>query len=275
MEITLSNIVYDNIKNLNICFFNSKVTTVVGANGSGKSSLLQLLSMHKIPMHGNIIVDKKIVNFANNSAYNISQKIGIVSQNIENYIFHNTVEEYLLYLLESTRFNDKEKRIVDSLSMVGLPSKYLKRKLKSLSNGEKFLIAFSGVLALNSKVIILDDPTCFLDYKNKNLLSKLLKIMKSKYKKTIIIMSNDMDFVYSVSDYVYIMAKSKIVLHGNKYDVFKNKKLEKYKVLKPNIIKFTSLVKEKTNINLPDRDNINDLIKDIYFYVEQKNRGVL
>ena len=89
MEITLSNIVYDNIKNLNICFFNSKVTTVVGANGSGKSSLLQLLSMHKIPMHGNIIVDKKIVNFANNSAYNISQKIGIVSQNIENYIFHN------------------------------------------------------------------------------------------------------------------------------------------------------------------------------------------
>ena len=97
----------------------------------------------------------------------------------------------------------------------------------------------------------------------------LLKKLKNKYHKLIIIVSQDMEFIHKVCDDIYVLNQGKIVLYGNKFDVFsKQKLLKKINVDVPNIISFENLVLQKKNIQIGYRDEINDLIKDVYRYVK-------
>ena len=96
-----------------------------------------------------------------------------------------------------------------------LKEDFLNRKLSTLSNGEKFLVSLAATLAHNPKILILDDPTCFLDFKLQEKLVHLLKRMKNKLHKTIIILSNDVDFIHSISDYVYVLDEGKIIQKGS------------------------------------------------------------
>ena len=272
MELTISNINYKVLKNISMCFFDGCITGVIGKNGSGKTLLSEVIGTLRKPTTGNIILDSQVIDL--NSPFidyiKIRSDIGIVMQNVDVQLFRETVKEHIAFQLSTYNYKNTEKRIIDSLSMVGLDESFLNKKIKNLSNGERFLVALSGVLSYNPKVIILDDPTNFLDYKTMISILKLLKRIKCKYKKTIIIFSNDIDFIYELSDYVYVLNKGKIVLHGDKYKVFTNKILEKYNIELPDIVKLTDEFKKISKCNIPNRDNISDLIKDIYFYIEKK-----
>ena len=160
-----------------------------------------------------------------------------------------------------------EKHISDALLMVELNDSYLNRNPFTLSSGEMRKVAIASVLAFNPKIIILDEPTIGLDNKSKNNLIKIIKLLKNRYKKTVIIVSNDTDFLLQVVDHVILLDKGRIIYEGNKYDVFKQD-LEKYKIKRPKIIEFEQLVLQKKNIKIGYRDDINDLMKDVYRYVK-------
>ena len=92
--------------------------------------------------------------------------------------------------------------------------------------------------------------------------------MKLRYGKTIIIFSKDTDFVHQISDYVYLFNNGKILLEGDKYEVLTNTKILKQNNLnKPKLIEFVDLVENKKNVKIGYRDDINDLMKDVYRYV--------
>ena len=91
--------------------------------------------------------------------------------------------------------------------------------------------------------------------------------MKKRYNKTVIIVSNDTDMLLEISDHIVLLDKGKIVLEGDKYDVFKQD-LEQYGVKKPKIIEFEQMVLKEKNIKIGYRDDINDLMKDVYRYVK-------
>ena len=272
MEITINNINYKALKNISMCFFDACITGVIGKNGSGKTLISEIISTIRKPDTGNIIIDSQVIDLSSPfiDYIKIRSDVGIVMQNVESQLFQETVKDHINFQLSTYNYKNTEKRIIDSLSMVGLDESFINKKIKTLSNGERFLVALAGVLSYNPKVIILDDPTNFLDYKKKVLILKLLKRIKGKYKKTIIIFSNDIDFIYELSDYVYVLNNGKIVLHGDKSKVFTNKSLEKYNIELPDIVKLTQEFKSKSKCNIPIRDNISDLIKDIYFYIEKK-----
>ena len=97
--------------------------------------------------------------------------------------------------------------------------------------------------------------------------------MKIKYNKTIIIFSNDSDFILQVTDYMYLINNGKVLLHGDKYEVFLDSKTKKNNVTIPKIIEFQKKFQAKSKISMAYRDNVNDLIKDLYYYIEKKNRG--
>lgn len=275
MEIVLSDVDICNFKKLNLCIFDSKVTAIIGDNASGKSIIGEVIATVRKPKSGKIIIDKNVLDL-NMQDVNYNQirfDIGMVIQNTDVSFFERTVEKHMSYQLNMYNYKRNKKRIIDSLKMVGLNSDFIKRKIKTLSDSERFKVALATTLSINPKTIILDDPTCFLDEKNKGSLVKLIKMMKLKYNKTIVILSNDTDFVLKVADYIYAISDNKILLHGNKYDVLTSNKLKNTNIIIPDIIKFQMLFAKKTKLKMNYRDNVNDLIKDIYFYIEKKSGG--
>lgn len=255
------------IKNINIKFEDEKITYLIGKNGSGKTTLLEIIDMLVKPDNGELIIDdKSINNIKEKELVNIRKNIGLVFQNPEEQFFCETVKKELEFGMNIFKYDKKtrEKRIKDSLTMVGLPEEYLNRNPMSLSRSDMRKLSIACVLVLNPKIILLDEPTINLDDLNKKVLIDLLKRLKRKYHKTIIITSHDMNFILKTADYIYVINNGEKVLEGNKYDVFKNEELLKYNILPPKIIEFSNIVRNTKNIKLEYRDDINDLMKDIY-----------
>jgi len=278
MEIKLNNVNYTVnknktiIDNLNINIKDNSITSIIGPTGSGKTTLAKLISLFIKPTNGQITFDNIVVtNQKNKENLNkLRPNIGLVYQNPKEQFFLDTVKKEIEFTLDNLNYKtkDKQKRIEDSLKLVGLNNDILYRNPNTLSNGEQRKLSLAIALSFNPKILILDEPTLELDEASKRQLVKLIKIMKLRYKKTIIIFSKDTDFVHAISDYIYVFNNSKIVLEGNKYEVFTNTKILKQNHLKkPNLIEFVDLVENKKNVKIGYRDDINDLMKDVYRYV--------
>ena len=145
--------------------------------------------------------------------------------------------------------------------MVGLDESYLERNPMELSNGEMRKVAIASVLVFNPKVLIFDEPTIGLDSVSKDSFIKMLKRLKKKFNKTIIIVTHDMDFIHRLADYLFVLQNGKIVLEGNKYDVFKQEDIEKYGIVRPIVMEFAYQVEKQKGVKLGYRDDVNDLIK--------------
>lgn len=261
------------LEDINLEFDPGKVYAVVGKCGSGKTTLIELINGLLLPTTGHIDISTYRLeqNQKIKDINNLRNKIGLVFQFPEEQFFASTVEKEIEFAL--TCFNYKksgmEKRIKDALIMVGLDETFLNRDPLTLSHGEKRLVALASILVFNPKIIVLDEPTIGLDLPSQKNLLKIIRMLKNRYGKTVIIVSHDTDFLLKISDEVIVLENGKVVLKGNKYDVFSNSEiLKRNKIKVPNIIEFSNLVKKKKNIKIGYRDEINDLIKDIYRYVK-------
>lgn len=255
------------LEDINISFKKEKINAIIGSNGQGKTTLLELINLNILPTKGSIKIDSFLYSSRNNELIS-NLKIGYVEQEEE--FVGSTILEELEYSIESHNYKtrNKFKRINDVLIMVGL-DRNQKDKINDLSKSERRKLALATALIHNPETLILDDITKSMDEKSKNDILKLLRLLKTRYNKTIIISSNDLDFIHKISDYIFVLYDKKIVLEGTKYDVFKEEKtLKKYELTIPNVIKFSNRVLERKNIKIGYRDEINDLIKDIYRFVK-------
>ena len=259
------------LKNINIKFDCGKINAIIGAPGSGKSTLLNLLNQELIPTKGKIIVDQYTMT-NKNDLKNIERSIiGFVLENPSDQFFNSTVREELIVTMQMNNYilNQMNKRILDVLKMVHLEEDTLIRNPNSLSESEKRKLAIAQALICNPKILVLDEPVNSFDEKTKEEYLKLFRLLTKRYNKTIIIASNDLNFVHKIADKVFVLNQNEIVLQGDKYEVFKDTKLlKKYGLIPPYTMLFSNLVKEKKNIKIGYRDEINDLIKDIYRYVK-------
>lgn len=252
-------------------FKEGKITSIMGKSGSGKTTLIELINALIIPTKGNIEVGSRVISKTRKikNVNNLRYKIGLVFQMPEEQFFCSTVKEEIEFGMKYFNKSVKsiEKHVSDALLMMGLDDSYLNRNPFTLSSGEMRKVAIASILAFNPKVIILDEPTIGLDNKSKENLIKIIKLLKNRYKKTIIVVSNDADLLLKISDHIILLDKGKLVLEGNKYDFFKQD-IAKYGLKRPKIIEFEQLVLEKKGIKIGYRDDINDLMKDVYRYVK-------
>lgn len=216
---------------------------------------------------GTNLSNEEIIRIKKNNNHKLD--IGIVVQPPNEQIFYYNVKRHLSYIISGDKeCNDNVcTKIIEALKMVGLDSKYLNRTFKSLSRSEVYKIALASSLIKNPKIIILDNPFINMDAKNKRKIIQILKTIKKRYKKTIVIISNDSDIALEVSDYLFLVYDNNVVYEENKYNFFDNDKLlSKYNISLPKIIEFEKIVYSKKGKNIGYRDSINDLIKDIFFY---------
>lgn len=267
MEVKLSNISfsYDDNKifsDFSCCFKDNSISAIVGSNGSGKSTLLDLIDGLLTPISGSVKVGDIDIDYCR-------RRVGYLFQFPEEQIFNSTVYKEIEFGLKCFKCDDIDKNIHESLELVGLDDSFLNRNPYKISNGERRKVALASILCYKPDVIILDEPTVGLDNKSKIEFMKLLKRLKNEFGKTIIIVSHDINFLHKFVDYVYLLKEGKIVLEGDKYSVFSNEEvMEECGLIVPDVLHFSNLVFEKKGIKIGYRDEINDLIKDVYRYAK-------
>lgn len=239
------------LNDINMKIKSGKVNAIIG---NGKTTLLELVIGLKKNTSGEITYDGKLLK----NTKDFLNKIAYVVESPETQFIYKTV------LKEFERINKSISDIIESLAYVGLKEDILKQSPQSLSNGEKRKVGLALAIVKNAEVIIIDEPTLGLDYNSKKAVTKVLKDLK-KADKTIIITSNDIEFIHMVSDHIFVLANGQIIFEGDKYKVFKEEDiLASYGIDVPNVIKFSNVAQKEKGIKLGYRDEINDLIKDIY-----------
>lgn len=260
--VKLENLSYNNIvQNLNYEFETNKITTIIGPSGAGKTLIFDLIEQLIPQTSGKIYINGKLMSPSKR------RHIGYLLQNPTSQLFQNTVYEEISFGLKYYHYKENKinKIVSDSLKIVGLNDTYLLKSPYKLSYGEKTKVALSTILALNPSILILDEPTIGLDNKSINKLIRLLLKLKNNYCKTIIIASNDIEFVSKISDTIVILNKGQIKSLGSKEDILQNTTLLKENNIEiPQIIEFINQVNKKKNVNLKYTLDINELIKDIY-----------
>ena len=260
MEVKLQDInFFDNNKKINIDFKSSSITCIKGENSE---KILDLLYGKLSFKEGNILYNEFIYNknTSKNEIKNIQNKISFLDENYYNKFFNMNVLEDYKYYLKSINME----KLNELLKLFELNQKILYEYFFDLTTSQKTKIAIILCLMSDKELILMNEPTISLDYKSIQSLIKILKKQK-QLGKIIIIITNNQDFLLKISDRVITIEPNKVNLFENKYEFFKNKSLlSKLNIIQPYIIEFESYVKEQKNINLGYRDNINDLIKDIY-----------
>lgn len=273
MEVVVNNVSVKqnqiNLEDINYKLPKGKIVGIVGNNDFNKVAFLMLLAGKLKPNIGSIKYDQEYQDETNCFTDKTFIKIGYLEEEFTNSWDKKTVYEELSLVLEkfNYRLKEKEKRIDDVLKMVGLQDfKY--REIKTMSLSEQKLFALATILIYNPKVLILNSPFQFLDQDQIKRIVNLFRLLKRRYNKTIVFTSSNVDLLHKISDDVIVMNEGKIDEINDKYTVFTNvKKLKKLGIDIPKVVLFSYLVLEKKKINIGYRDEINDLIKDIYRFV--------
>lgn len=257
MEIELKDVTYKNIlKNINLTFKEKEITSIIGKNGSGITELLNLI-------YGGITSDSGVVIInAKENSNSLKRQLDVfyLTEDYKNQLFNINILEDIKY--GNKKFN--KDRLYELLKLFNLDSNILTKNYLEISSGEKKKIMIILGILRDTKIIILDNPTSGLDYKGIQTLLKLLKDEK-RAGKIIIITEKNTDFLLSVSDRVIVIDNKKVVADDSKFNILENiELLKKIYIRIPNICNFRSKVLDLKSIKLEHRDNINDLIKDIY-----------
>lgn len=210
------------LHNVNFKVEEGSKVALLGANGAGKSTLFLHFNGIIKPSKGTIFVDGDEVKYDKKTLLKIRQKLGIVFQNPDDQLIAPTVKEDVAYgpLNIGLPNNEINERVKESLKSVGLEG--VERKAPhQLSGGEKKKVAIAGILAMQPKIMVLDEPTAGLDPKGASQIMKLLYELNQKGI-TIVISTHDVDMVPLYASKVYIMSKGTIIKEGSPQEIFKD-----------------------------------------------------
>ncbi len=220
---------YVALKNINLSIQVGKITAIIGATGSGKSTLVQHLNALLIPTQGEVVVlDKTLYAHSKNTQLKaLRQKVGLVFQFPEAQLFEETIEKDVGFGPKNFGVPPEEikQRVIDSLKMVGLDETYLDLSPFELSGGQKRRVAIAGILAINPDVLVLDEPTAGLDPQGAQQMMALFVNLNRTYQKTILIVTHNMEQVLDYADDVVVMEKGEVVSQGKARAFFKDKEL--------------------------------------------------
>ncbi|MDU2499581.1 energy-coupling factor transporter ATPase [Finegoldia magna] len=236
------------LKNLNIDIKEGEFVCVLGHNGSGKSTLAKLINAQYIPTEGDILVGNMNTK-DDDSLWDIREMCGMVFQNPDNQLVATIVEEDVAFGPENLGVPREElrKRVDECLELVGM-SEYKRHSPALLSGGQKQRIAIAGILSMNPKCLLMDEPTAMLDPQGrKDILDTVLKLREMG--KTIIHITHYMEECVN-ADRIIVINEGDVVLEGTPREVFSN--VEQMKEIGLDVPEPTeiSYLLNKSNINV-------------------------
>ncbi|ERK32439.1 energy-coupling factor transporter ATPase [Clostridium intestinale] len=212
------------LNNVSVEIEQGEFVALIGHTGSGKSTLIQHLNGLLEASSGEIIVDGTNITAKGAKLSEIRKKVGLVFQYPEYQLFEETIEKDIAFGPRNLALGEEEihKRVIKAMNMVGLDYEIYKDKSPfELSGGQKRRVAIAGVVAMEPKVLILDEPTAGLDPKGRDEILVQIQKLHKEYGMTIVLVSHSMEDVAKVANRVIVMNSGEIILDGEPKEVFK------------------------------------------------------
>jgi len=240
---------YYDVNNVSFHVKRGEWLSIVGHNGSGKSTTIRLIDGLLEAESGEIWIDGQLLSSEN--VWNLRRQIGMVFQNPDNQFVGATVEDDVAFGLENQGLPREEmkKRVAESLELVGMLD-FKKREPARLSGGQKQRVAIAGVVALRPAILILDEATSMLDPEGRRELIQTVQEIRKDHQMTVVSITHDLEEV-AMSDRVLVMKKGQVESTSSPRELFSRDDLDQIGLDEP----FTNQLREslrEAGYQLPD-----------------------
>lgn len=208
------------LHHLSMDFSEHRSVGIIGANGSGKSTLFAAIVGLLQPSQGEIIYENQPISYKKTDLYRYRQEVGIVFQEPDHQIFYSIVEDDVAFALKNLgidrmQIEERMNEVFDLLDIQHLR----KKPVQYLSYGQKKKVAIASVLVLKTKWLLLDEPTAGLDPAGKQQMTEIILRLLDQGTR-IIISSHDMDLMYELCEYLYILNHGSVTAEGSSDQIF-------------------------------------------------------
>lgn len=244
------------LDNINLTIESGEIIGVIGHTGSGKSTLIQHFNGLLKPTSGKITIDGVDIRESKETLHKVRFDVGLVFQYPEYQLFEETVFKDIAFGPRNMGLSEEEitRRVLKAAEFVGIKKELLNKSPFELSGGQKRRVAIAGVIAMEPKVLILDEPAAGLDPKGRNKILDQIKAYHEATKSTVLLVSHSMEDVANYADKVLVMNESKVFLYDETEKVFaKSEELKKIRLSVPQV---TNVFKKLSDKGFLIADNV-------------------
>lgn len=260
MSITLENLqhvysantpfAYAALNGVDLTIPTGKVTAIIGATGSGKSTMVQHLNALLLPTGGKLtLLDRTISsNEKPQHLKSLRKEVGLVFQFPEYQLFEETILKDVAFGPKNFGATEEEatQKAKNALKQVGIDESYYEKSPLDLSGGQKRRVAIAGILAMDPQILVLDEPTAGLDPQGAQQMMTLFTDFNKTMNKTVLVVTHDMEHVLNYCDEVVVMKDGKVFTHQSVHDFFQDTSLlRELKILPPAVVRTRELLNAK------------------------------
>lgn len=226
------------LKNISLEINEGEFIGIIGHTGSGKSTLIQLFNALLRPIEGKILYDDKDIWESGYDRRTLRFNVGLVFQYPEYQLFETTILKDVCYGPQNKGLSENEcrERAIQALTAVGMKEDMYEKSPLEISGGQKRRVAIAGVLAMDPKVLVLDEPCAGLDPRGKQEILNMLSRLRRNRNITIILVSHSMEDVAGYADRLIVMNKGEKAFDGSVREVFSHyRELEEMGLAAPQV----------------------------------------
>lgn len=252
---------------------------LLGHTGSGKSTLVQHMNALNLPSSGQVIINGLDTRGTKSQVRKIRQEVGLVFQYPEDQLFEPTIYKDIAFGPRNLKLEEAEidRRVRRAMEAVGLDFNTMKdRSPFELSGGQKRRVAIAGVLALEPRYLVLDEPTAGLDPQGrKEILDEIYRIYEANPSMSIILVTHSMEDVAAYANRLVVLDRGKIVMDGSPEEVFSREEdLEAIGLALPQVTKLMRTLRSKGMDVDPTALTVDQAFQSLKSYLEARRPEV-
>lgn len=210
------------IEDINIEIEPGELVAVIGHTGSGKSTLIQHFNGLLKPQSGKVYVDGQDIWESKKTLRASRFAVGLCFQYPEYQLFEETVYKDIAFGPKNMKLSEEEidRRVRDAARYIGVTDDILEKSPFDLSGGEKRRVAIAGVMAMEPKILILDEPTAGLDPRGRDTILGLIRNYREETGRTVMIVSHSMDDVAEIASKVLVINNARVAMYGTVPEIY-------------------------------------------------------